>query len=222
MKIYVQDTSMRILLFMITASSILVTSCTSIKRDVIVAKKDRLQKELKIAVFPFSDPTMAEGKGSGEAVAEALTNELIKIPHWTVVERSQLSRILGEKTLNMSGLTDAQITDAGRLAKTDYVIVGSVTEFHYSRKLTNVYIPKTKLTFKARIINTQDGSIAGSLRYTVETGKYALAGCCLGVYFIPYALLTEENKFEEMDTAARDIVNEISDNVTKKSGCLGF
>ncbi len=209
--------------YIVPMISILLSSCTSIQKDVIIAKREKLEKEIKIAVFPFGDPTMEDGKGSGAAVADALTNEIIKISHWTVVERTQLNKILGEKSLNMSGLTDAEMTEAGKLAKTDYIIVGNVTEFHYSRKFNNAFTPKTKLVFKARIINTQDGSIVGSLRYNVETGKYAWLGCCfLGFYYVPVALLSEENKYEQLDKAAKDIVDEISYNVTKKKGCFGL
>jgi hypothetical protein len=61
----------------------------------------------------------------------------------------------------------------------------------------------------------------GTGRYNLETGKYAWCGCCLlGFYYIPVALLTEENKYEQLDKAAVDIVSEIDANVKIRQGCL--
>ncbi len=195
-------------------------SCTSVQKDVFVKNKEAFQQEIKIAVVPFTDPPGPEAAGSGIAVTDALTNEIIRISNFTVVERTQLSRIMQEKSLDATGLTDAALTDIGRLAKTDYIIVGSVTDFQYARKFSNAFIPKTRLVFKFRILDTRDGTIVGTGRYNLETGKYAWCGCCiLGFYYIPVALVTEENKYEQLDNAAVDIVSEINSAVQKR-GCL--
>jgi len=195
-------------------------SCTSVQQDVFIKNKAVFQQEVRIAVMPFTDPPAIEAAGSGIAVTDALTNEIVRISNFTVVERTQLSRIMNEKSLDATGLTDAAVTDIGRLAKTDYIIVGSVTDFQYARGFSNAFIPKTKLVFKFRILDTKDGTIVGTGRYNLETGKYAWCGCCLGIYYIPVALLTEENKYEQLDKAAIDIVSEIDANVKIKQGCL--
>jgi TolB-like protein len=196
-------------------------SCTSIRKDIFVKDKERMQKPLRIAVLPFTDATQGEfSKGSGVAVSDALTSEIVKISNWNVVERSQLEKLISEKSMNLSGLTNADYTAIGKITKTDFIIVGTVQEFEYSRLFRNVFIPRTKLAFKARIIDAENSSIVGTISYTKETGRYPYLGCILGFYFIPIALLTEENKYEELDNSAQEIVSDISSQVSKKTGCF--
>lgn len=61
----------------------------------------------------------------------------------------------------------------------------------------------------------------GTISYTKETGRYAILGCCLlGIYYIPLAMLSEENKFEELDDVAEDVAEKISSDVSERKGCL--
>ena len=210
----------KVLLLSVAAAAAFSISCTSVKNDVFIKDKAAMKRPVRIAVMPFTDPQNTSIKGSGLAVSDALTGELVKIAPWTVVERSQLEKVMGEKELNMTGLTDADAINIGKLAKTDYIIVGSVTEFEYDRSIKNAFIPKTKLNFKARIIDTATGAIVGTVRYSKETGKYAWCACCvLGYYYIPVALLTEENQYEELDESSEEIVEQITDDINRK-GCF--
>lgn len=196
-------------------------SCTSVKKDIYIKDRNGLKKDIRIAVFPFKDAPGKDGEGSGVAFADALTGELIKIDNWQVVERAQLERIVQEKSLNMTGLTDADYTKIAQLSKVDYIIVGSVSQFEYERSALNVFVPKTKISFKGRIINAETGTVVGTISYTKETGKYAIIGCCiLGLYYIPVALLSESNKYEELDNVAEDVAAKIGGDITEKKGCL--
>ena len=196
-------------------------SCTSVKKDIYIKDRDGLKQDIRIAVFPFKDAPGPGGNGSGMAFADALTDELVKIDNWQVIERSQLEKIVQEKSLNMTGLTDADYTNIAKISKVDYIIVGSVSEFSYERRAINVFVPKTKISFKGRIINAETGAVVGTISYTKETGKYAILGCCiLGIYYIPVALLTESNKYEELDDVAEDVADRIAGDVSDKKGCL--
>lgn len=198
-----------------------ITSCTSVKKNIFIKDKKALQKEIRIAVFPFQDAPGPDGPGSGVAFADALTGEIVEISHWQVIERSQLEKIVTEKSLNMTGLTDADYTKIAQISKVDYIIVGSVSQFTYERSCTNVFVPRTKISFKGRIIHADTGLIVGTINYTRETGKYAVLGCCfLGIYYIPVALLTESNKYEELDEVSEDVVEAIAGDVEKRSGCM--
>ena len=169
----------KVLLLSVAAAAAFSISCTSVKNDVFIKDKASMKRPVRVAVMPFTDPQNASGKGSGLAVSDALTGELVKIAPWTIVERSQLEKVMGEKELNMTGLTDADAINIGKIAKTDYIIIGSVTEFEYKRSFTNAFVPKTRFNFKARIIDTASGAIVGTVRYSKETGKYAWCGCCI-------------------------------------------
>ncbi|HQO40842.1 MAG TPA: CsgG/HfaB family protein [Spirochaetota bacterium] len=205
----------------VVVAGITVLSCTSVKKDIYIKDRNGLQKEIRIAVFPFKDAPGSDGAGSGVAFADALTGELIKIDNWQVIERSQLEKIVQEKSLNMTGMTDADYTKIAQISRVDYVVVGSVSQFEYERSILNVFVPKTKISFKGRIINAETGAVVGTISYTRETGKYAILGCCiLSFYYIPVALLVEENKYAELDKVAEDVAEKISGDVSDKKGCL--
>lgn len=196
-------------------------SCTSVKKDIFIKDRESLKKNIRIAVFPFKDAPGSDGAGSGVAFADALTNELIKIDNWQVIERTQLEKIVQEKSLSMSGMTDADYTKIAQISKVDYIVVGSVSEFMYERRAINVFVPKTRISFKGRIINSETGAVVGTISYTKETGKYAIIGCCiLGWYYIPVALMTESNKYEELDDVAEDVAEKIAGDISTKKGCL--
>ncbi len=147
-------------------------TCTSVDKSVFIRDKVNLGKEVTVAVMPFKD---APGKdGSGVHLADALTGEMVKITSWSLVERSQLSRIMKEKTLDMTGVTDVDFADYGRLLKTDYLVLGSVSDFYYDRQY--YIVPKTKVAFNARIIHVKTGTIVGTVRYSRETNKRAWLG----------------------------------------------
>ncbi|HOJ29580.1 MAG TPA: CsgG/HfaB family protein [Spirochaetota bacterium] len=193
-----------------------IISCTSVDKSVYIKDKQSLQKPIRIAVLTFVDAP--KYPGSGVSIADALTNELVQISNWDLVERSQIEKILKEKSLDMTGLTDYQLTDIGKLAKTDYIIVGSVSDYYYDRQF--YIVPKTKIAFNARIINTQTGSIVGTLRYNRETNKNAWCGCCLlGWYYLPVLLLTDQNINTDVSKAARDVVRAIEKDISGKRGC---
>ncbi len=191
-------------------------ACTSVDKSIYIKDKQALQKPIRIAVLTFVDAP--KYPGSGISIADALTNELVRISHWDLVERSQIEKILKEKSLDMTGLTDSQLTDIGKLAKTDYIIVGSVSDYYYDRQF--FIVPKTKIAFNARIINTQTGSIVGTLRYNRETNKNAWCGCfLLGWYYLPMLILSDQNINTDVSKAARDVVKAIERDVNLKKGC---
>ena len=129
--------------------------CTSTKKEVFLKDKNSLNKNIKIAIMPFKDAPKAPG--SGDAVAEALNNEIIKIVRWNLIERMQLSNVLNEQTLDATGLTDTDLNKIGKLLNTDYIITGNVAEYWYGRAA--IIVPKTRLSFTARIIEVKTGNI---------------------------------------------------------------
>lgn len=185
-------------------------SCTSIDKEIFIKNKNGLQKKLRIAVMPFKD---APGKdGSGDSVSDSIANEIIKINNWTVVERSQISKVVGEQVLDASGMTAGDYSSLGKLLKTDYIIVGTVSEYHYGRKA--YIVPQTRLAYSTRIIETTTGAVAGTARISLETGTYAFCGCLLlSWYYIPLALLSDSNINEDVTEAAGVVVKEIIDQL---------
>ncbi|MBN1498984.1 MAG: hypothetical protein JW982_02425 [Spirochaetes bacterium] len=212
------------ILTVICLITLFLSSCTSTNKEIFIKNKEELRKPVKVTVLPLTD---AVGKqGSGTIVSDALTNELIKIPNWTLVERSQLQKVLGEKELDMSGMTTSDAAQIGQLLKTDYIITGNIATYNYKRQLG--IVPITKINFTLRIINVSTGEIVGTINYERETNKYWAAGCCIfGVYYVPYiviySLTVDKNINHDLKKASQDIVNQINLDINNKrinSGCM--
>lgn len=79
----------------------------------------------RIAVLDFRGP-----RGTGEKIASIFTSKLFSTNFYTLVERSELQKILEEHALNMSGVVDVETAvQAGNLVGVQAVIVGDVINY---------------------------------------------------------------------------------------------
>src|SRR6266480_6286072 len=66
----------------------------------------------------------------GKGVATMLVSELMQNGSYTVIERTQIERILNEQNLQQDGRADASTAARlGRLLGVDAIIIGSITQF---------------------------------------------------------------------------------------------
>lgn len=79
----------------------------------------------RIAVLPLR----AEIDLVGLSISDLFVTELFKTGRFVLVERSQLSKVLGETEIALSGLTDAKAAEVGSMAGADAVLVGTVAEY---------------------------------------------------------------------------------------------
>lgn len=71
----------------------------------------------------------------GKGVATMLVSELVRNGAYTVIERSEVDRILNEQNLQQSGRADASTAaKVGRLLGVDAIIMGSITQFGSENK----------------------------------------------------------------------------------------
>ena len=80
---------------------------------------------LRVAVMPFRASTEL----IGIAASDLFVTELLRTGRYQLVERSQLSRVLGEAEVALSGLTEARAIELGNMLGADGVIIGSVDEY---------------------------------------------------------------------------------------------
>ncbi len=86
----------------------------------------------KIAIFPFSNQV---GKDYGSTlVAEAeMTNQMVKLKRFDVIERSQLETILKEQKLNLTGaISIDQAVEIGKIGGVKYGVLGAINNISYS------------------------------------------------------------------------------------------
>jgi curli biogenesis system outer membrane secretion channel CsgG len=66
----------------------------------------------------------------GKGIADMLVTELVRNGTYSVIERKQLDRVLGEQNFQQSGRADASTAARlGRLLGVDAIIIGSITQF---------------------------------------------------------------------------------------------
>ncbi|NCA81350.1 MAG: hypothetical protein EOM72_01200 [Opitutae bacterium] len=79
----------------------------------------------KVAVLPFKAPTEL----IGSSVSDIFLTELLRAGRYTLVERGQIDRVLGETEIALSGLSESAAIEAGKMLGADGVILGTVDEY---------------------------------------------------------------------------------------------
>lgn len=95
------------------------------------------QGKPRIAVVGFENNTSSKvwGDRLGEAAADELTTQLVRSGHFTVVERSQIQKILDEQHAGQSGAIDpATAAEVGKILGAQVVLLGSITQFSVDEK----------------------------------------------------------------------------------------
>ena len=83
----------------------------------------------RIAVVDFEDRS-GWGHNIGTGLADMLVTELVKSGDFMVIERQELSKILEEQGLGMSGVVTPQsAAQVGQVLGVELMVMGSVTEF---------------------------------------------------------------------------------------------
>src|SRR5213594_1643039 len=92
----------------------------------------------RVAVLDFDYATLQEyvndifgrNEDIGKGIADMLVTELVRNGTYSVIERKQLDRVLGEQNFQQSGRADASTAARlGRLLGVDAIIIGSITQF---------------------------------------------------------------------------------------------
>jgi TolB-like protein len=102
-------------------------------------------KSVTLAILDFKSPESQRDLGQG--CLELLSAQLANVPHITLVERSRIEDIVDELSLSMSGLTEQEGVQIGKLLDADYVLFGGISKFGNTN------------TFTARIVNVSTGQI---------------------------------------------------------------
>lgn len=102
------------------ATLAMLNGCASLKTT--VQPSWQAHKSHRVAVLPFKGDFMF-----GENLSDFLVTELVD-RGFTVIERSELGKVIQEHGLQYTGAVDPQtLTRSGQLAGVDFIIIGSVS-----------------------------------------------------------------------------------------------
>lgn len=135
------------------------------------------EEKVRVAIMDFQDNSQ-NGAPAG-AIRDMLAGELSKIPLFSVIERGQLSDIAQEQRMSMQGLTDASTNVApSRIKAAQYLIAGSITQYHYQASGGAVPVPvpifggvavaseEAHVTVDLRVIDTTTSEVIMTSRQT--------------------------------------------------------
>ena len=138
--------------------------------EVQVAPDFQQKKSLTVAVLPFeqgeSPPAHQETlwmslpiRDTGNMVSDAFTTELMRVPRFKVVERSQLKKILAEQDLSLAELlAKKSAQEIGHLLGVDAVVMGTVG----NAWVGTTFVPGSggcSFAYSMRVVDTQTGTV---------------------------------------------------------------
>jgi curli biogenesis system outer membrane secretion channel CsgG len=132
------------------------------------------QPKKRVAVFVFEDKTdhswhWWDGRAPGDGMSDMLTTALVKSGKYSVIERQEIARVLSEQQLGQSGLVTAEsAAQVGKMLGVELAVMGSITEFGYSKKDVGgrlkgfglgVKSQKATVAVDVRLVSTTTGEI---------------------------------------------------------------
>jgi curli biogenesis system outer membrane secretion channel CsgG len=132
------------------------------------------QKKPVMAVYEFTNHTSAGWwySGVGNDMADMLTNELAALEKFKMVERKQLSAVLGEQDLVRDGrVAKGTAAKAGKLTGAQYLVTGQVSAYEENVtgtgggiRVRGIGVGGSKaeayIAIDLRVVNTTTGEIA--------------------------------------------------------------
>lgn len=118
----------------------------------------------KIGILPFKAATSL----IGASVSDMFVTEFMKMERYELVERSQMSGVLGETEVGLSGLTSGQAAQLGQMIGAQGVVIGTVSEYEQVAQGGRSY-PVVGVSI--RLIDSGTGKILWSVDYAKRGGK---------------------------------------------------
>ncbi|MCX5781882.1 MAG: FlgO family outer membrane protein [Elusimicrobia bacterium] len=115
-------------------------------------------KSPKIALVPFSYADKTEkDDGGGTVVSERLTNKIVKLKKFLVIDRQNLEKVLSEQKLQTSGAVDPETAKKiGKVLGVEAIITGTLTNIAGGMVEVNAKLIRTET---AEILNVSSSKI---------------------------------------------------------------
>lgn len=124
-----------IILFLGCAGSGSITKSTEVQKLPVYTPTGN---EPQVAVMDFVNDSFFESDVLGSGVATMFQTALVRSKRFKVIDRENLSSIMEEYKLGMSGITSKDVSTIGQQLGVDYLITGKVTEFGIKKTGTSI------------------------------------------------------------------------------------
>jgi len=124
----------------------------------------------RVAVMPFK----AETDLVGLAVSDQVVTELLRTGRYELIERSQMTQILGEHELALAGVSAGRAAEVGAMLGADGVVIGTVAEYQKIAVRGKTY---PSVAIACRLIDTKTGKVVWSVDVAgrADTSSISLA-----------------------------------------------
>lgn len=118
----------------------------------------------KVGILPFKAATTL----IGGSVSDMFVTELMKMDRYELVERAQMSGVLGETEVALSGLTAGEAAQLGQMVGANGVILGTVSEYENVAQGGRTY-PVVGISI--RLIDSRTGKILWSVDHAARGNR---------------------------------------------------
>ena len=133
----------------------------------------------RIAVIDFEDRS-GWGHNIGSGLADMLVTRLVKSGKFMVIERQELSKILAEQGLGLSGaVTPQSAAQVGKLLGVELMVMGSVSEF--GEKKSGVGGSLGRFNIGGKLTKREARAVVDIRLVNTSTGEIVLAESAEGV-----------------------------------------
>lgn len=158
------------ILFTICVALVFITGCGP--SEVAVSKSFQFKKPIRLAVldFDWTPPkaklgpkvTMVNFPNAGKYVADSVSNVLVDIKGFEIIERSRLNKFLDEEDMKQAELIrKGEYKKIGIFLDVDYLVLGTVAS--YTVGAIDVWVARST-EFSCRCVNVYDGTTIFSIK----------------------------------------------------------
>ncbi len=127
-----------------------------------------------IAILPFSSTDE-----SGKYIAEYLITLFQKDNRFSIVDRSNLNKVMSEQAFSLSGATEEGVLEIGKLSAAKYILSGKVSEA-FGKKLISAVITDVET---AEILSSAKIQVAGGDLSNLQKELFSEKGDISAVMF---------------------------------------
>ena len=175
----------------------------------------------RIAVLSFENRAEIGGDKIGSAVADMVVRVLVKSGRFTVLERTEVERLLNEQALGQTGaVTEESAPKVGRLLGVQGLVVGRVEELRLESGKKNI---ESKKEDKWRLVLQATAGLA-HLRFRVLdalTGEVVLSDEVQKFEIRPgFGLKTEEYEFKDLHQFDQTLLGLVCREAANEAGAM--
>ncbi len=144
--------------------------CSSLFSQISRENADHTYENEVIAIYPFID-SASRYKDDGEKITALITSAMVSMNRFVVVDRSNIDQYLKELELQLTGLTDKEVIEAGKIYGYNKAIYGTITSIttstdrgSYDRDTGRYrYYKKASISVVLNIVDVETTKIIASM-----------------------------------------------------------